>query len=216
MSTSNINSHEYEGFIEEDEENEFNFHFKRDEHEEHEEHEEIDLSDDLEIINVNQNTNTFIQTDNIEVDNGENSRRQSTNSRGNNNSNHFPPPPPFSPLVHSYNLHNAIVKLPHELELLSNLSPISIFMLFFTNEIFNQLVENSNSYAIKKGAGTGRDWYSLSVHELKIWMALLIYMGLFKLPSVNDYWNLDDKFPKHKITQYMSLYRFEQVKLKHV
>ncbi|CAH1769440.1 15673_t:CDS:1, partial [Entrophospora sp. SA101] len=143
-------------------------------------------------------------------DNGENSRRQSTSSRGNNNSNHFPPPPLFSLLVHRYNLHNAIVKLPHELELLSNLSPISIFMLFFTSEIFNQLVENSNSYAIKKGAGTGRDWYPLSVHELKIWMALLIYMDLFKFPSVDDYWNLNDRFPKHKIIQYMSLYRFEQ------
>nr|CAG8490330.1 11141_t:CDS:2 [Entrophospora candida] len=179
----------------------------------HEEHEEVDLSDDLEIINVNQNTNTFIQTDNIEVDNGENSRRQSTSIRGNNNSNHFPPPPLFSPLVHRYNLHNAIVKLPHELELLSNLSPISNFMLFFTSEIFNQLVENSNSYAIKKSAGTGRDWYLLSVPGLKIWMALLIYMGLFKFPSVDDYWNLNDRSPKHKITQYMSLYRFEQVKL---
>ncbi|CAJ0862368.1 2695_t:CDS:2 [Entrophospora sp. SA101] len=113
MSTFNINSYEHEGFIEADEENEFNFHFKCNEHEEHEEHEEVVLR--------------------------------------NNNSNHFPPPPPFSTLVHRYNLHNAIVKLPHGLELLSNLSPISIFMLFFTNEIFNQLVENSNSYAIKKG-----------------------------------------------------------------
>ncbi|CAJ0831096.1 7874_t:CDS:2 [Entrophospora sp. SA101] len=98
-------------FIEADEENEFNFHFKCNEHEEHEEHEEVVLSDNLEIINVNQNTNTFIQTDNIEVDNGENSRRQSTSSRGNNNGNHFPPPPPFSPLVHRYNLHDAIVNL---------------------------------------------------------------------------------------------------------
>ncbi|CAH1768892.1 3791_t:CDS:2, partial [Entrophospora sp. SA101] len=168
MSTSNINSYEHEGFIEADEENEFNFDFKRNEHEEHEEHEEVDLSEDLEIINVNQNTNTFIQTDNIEVDNGENSRRQSTSSRGNNNGNHFPPPPPFSPLVHRYNLHDAI------------------------------------------GAGTGRNWYPLSVPELKIWMALLIYMGLFKFPSVDDYWNLNERFPKHKITQYMSLYRFEQ------
>ncbi|CAH1763412.1 11977_t:CDS:2 [Entrophospora sp. SA101] len=79
-----------------------------------------------------------------------------------------------------------------------------------------QLVENSNLYAIEKGAGTGRDWYPSTVPELKIWIALLIYMGLFKFPSVNDYWNSDDRFPKHKITQHMSLYRFQQLIASHV
>ena len=213
MSASNVNPHEYESFIEE---NEFDFYLKRSECEEHEE--EI-LSEYSEVINVDENTGTFVPSDNIEIDNDikeDNSKRQPTsNSRegGNdqNDPNLFPPPPTFLPLVHTYNLHDAIVKLPHELELLSNLMPISIFALFFTNEILNQLVENSNSYAIKKGAGTGRNWYPLTVPELKIWLALLIYMGLFKFPSADDYWNLDDRFPKHKITQYMSLYRFEQV-----
>ncbi|CAH1771247.1 15000_t:CDS:1, partial [Entrophospora sp. SA101] len=93
------------------------------------------------------------------------------NNNNQNDSNLFPPPPSFHPLVHTHSLHDTIVKLPHELGLLSNLTPISIFMLFFTNEIFSQLVENSNLYAIEKGAGTGRDWYPLTVPELKIWIA---------------------------------------------
>jgi hypothetical protein len=200
MGSSNINTYEYEGFIDADEENEFNFYFQHNEYEEHEEHEVEVLNEDLEVID---------------------SRRQSTTSRRNNNnnqndSNPFPPPPSFFPLVHTHSLHDAIVKLPHELRLLSNLTPISIFMLFFTDEIFNQLVENTNSYAIEKGAGTGRGWYPLTIPELKIWIALLIYMGLFKFPSVCDYWNSDDRFPKHKITRHMSLYRFQQVIFLHV
>nr|CAG8612776.1 11065_t:CDS:1 [Entrophospora candida] len=109
MGSTNINNYEYEGFIEADEENEFNIYFQRNEHEEHEV--EV-LSEDLEVID---------------------SRRQSAASMRNNNnnqndSNPFPPPPSFHPLVHTHSLHDAIIKLPHELGLLSNLTPISIFM----------------------------------------------------------------------------------------
>ncbi|CAB4385768.1 unnamed protein product [Rhizophagus irregularis] len=35
---------------------------------------------------------------------------------------------------------------------------------------------------------------------------------VFKLPSIQDYWNRDNKFLEHKITTFMSLVRFEQIK----
>ena len=54
MCTSNIDPYEHEGFIEVDKENEFNFYLKCNEHE------EIDLSDNLEIIGINQNTSIEI------------------------------------------------------------------------------------------------------------------------------------------------------------
>ncbi|CAH1771073.1 1918_t:CDS:2, partial [Entrophospora sp. SA101] len=135
-------------FLDAEDEDEFNFFLKRNEHEEFE---------DSEVTNVNENIDTFASTDIIEISDDireENSTEESTSK--------------FIPLVHRYNLHNAIVKLPHELNLLTELNPISIFMLFFTNEIFNQLVINTNLYAIDKDAGTGRDWYLLTVPELKI------------------------------------------------
>ena len=56
-----------------------------------------------------------------------------------------------------------------------------------------------------------RKWTKLTVNELKIWLALVIYMGIFKLPSIEDYWKLDDIYPTHEITNLMSLFRFQQI-----
>ncbi|CAG8844247.1 21130_t:CDS:2, partial [Racocetra persica] len=50
----------------------------------------------------------------------------------------------------------------------------------------NTIVENTNYYAIAKSA------------------------DIFKLPSKEDYWKADWKYPQHNITKYMTLVRFEQ------
>ena len=68
-------------------------------------------------------------------------------------------------------------------------------------------------YALTKNAGAvGRKWQNIDSKELIIWIALVIYQGLFKLPSLNQYWNEDPKFPIHHISKQMSLKRFEQIK----
>ncbi|CAB4425429.1 unnamed protein product [Rhizophagus irregularis] len=61
-------------------------------------------------------------------------------------------------------------------------------------------------------AEEGCKWKELTIKEFRIWLAILIYAGVFKLPSIRDYWNRDNKFPEHKITTFMSLVRFEQIK----
>ena len=86
-----------------------------------------------------------------------------------------------------------------------------IFSLFFSLEQINTIVKNTNTYAILKNTGEGRKWENLTIKEFKIWLAILIYSGIFKLPSIKDYWNKSDKYPEHKITTFMSLIRFEQV-----
>ena len=83
----------------------------------------------------------------------------------------------------------------------------------------NIIVKNTNIYAYANGvkhgksnlAGEGRNWTELTVQELKIWLALVIYMGIFKFPSVEDYWQKDIYYPSHEITNLMSLFRFQQI-----
>src|SRR5256885_64478 len=75
------------------------------------------------------------------------------------------------------------------------------------------IVKNTNIYAYAKKAGEGRKWKDLTIEEFQIWLAIVIYAGIFKLPSIRDYWNKDSKFPEHKIARYMTLLRFEQVLL---
>ena len=90
-------------------------------------------------------------------------------------------------------------------------SPYSIFCLFFSLEQMEIIVKNTNIYAYIKNTGEGRKWKDLTIEEFRIWLAILIYSGVFKLPSIEDFWNKDSRFPEHKITTFMSLLRFEQV-----
>ncbi|CAG8793476.1 6209_t:CDS:2, partial [Cetraspora pellucida] len=69
----------------------------------------------------------------------------------------------------------------------------------------------SSPYSIFS-AGEGRKWVELTVGEFKIWLAILIYAGIFKFPSIRDYWVTNNKFPEHKITNFMTILHFEQIK----
>ncbi|RIB29100.1 hypothetical protein C2G38_2156165 [Gigaspora rosea] len=44
----------------------------------------------------------------------------------------------------------------------TNITPHSIFHLFFTDLQLNTIVENTNYYAVAKSAGKGREWASLT------------------------------------------------------
>ncbi|PKY61043.1 hypothetical protein RhiirA4_280836, partial [Rhizophagus irregularis] len=57
-----------------------------------------------------------------------------------------------------------------------------------------------------------RPWQNLTISELKIFIAILIYMGIFKLPAIRDYWQTKHHYPKHNITKFMTCVRFEQIK----
>ncbi len=97
----------------------------------------------------------------------------------------------FIPFQHAYPLHKAYSTLSNELKIQS----LSIFLKFFTNKQMETIVKNTNIYAyaygVKMGksnsAGEGRNWIELTIQELKIWLALVIYMGIFKFSAVEDY-----------------------------
>ncbi len=69
-----------------------------------------------------------------------------------------------------------------------------IFSLFFSQSQLQEIVKNMNIYAAVHGAkqetnqkGEGRNWVNLTIEELKIWLALVIYMEIFKFPAIKDY-----------------------------
>src|SRR4051812_20898175 len=124
----------------------------------------------------------------------------------------------FLPFHHIYNLHEASPTLPRDLNSIENLTPYLIFCLFFPQNQLQTIDTNTNKYAAVHGAkqgtnqkGEGRNWVSLTIEELRVWLALVIYMGIFKFPSVNDYWIKNSNYPSHELTKLMSLLRFQQV-----
>ncbi|CAG8491004.1 2030_t:CDS:2 [Racocetra persica] len=58
----------------------------------------------------------------------------------------------------------------------------------------------------------GQVWTPLTLDELKIWLEIVIYIDIIKLPRVTDYWTINPKFPKYYIIQEMFVIRFQQIK----
>ena len=95
-----------------------------------------------------------------------------------------------------------------------NSGPLEYFQLFFPDDTFDLLVQNTNQYAASKNAGLqgGRSWKPTSIPEMKVFFGLIIYMGVFPSAQVKDYWSRDSEFPFHRIGMYLSQNRFEQLK----
>jgi hypothetical protein len=125
----------------------------------------------------------------------------------------LPLPPQFEKFYHSNPLHKASINLPQTMYLSDeSCTPYLIFSLFFSSDIFDIIVNNTNEYAASKLSEGGRPWQNLTLSELRIFIAMLIYMGIFKLPSTRDYWKNKYHYPKHNITKFMTCLRFEQIK----
>ncbi|CAG8828235.1 5070_t:CDS:2, partial [Cetraspora pellucida] len=158
-----------------------------------------DLMNDDTIDEFENETDGETETE-IETTNNRNKKKTKVNknsrTKKNNNtsqsSNLFdlPLPPLFQKLQHTKPYHYSQIKLSDK---------------FGIDLQLNMIVENTNYYAVAKSAGKGHEWVSLTTEELLIWLALIIYMGVFKLPSREDYWKMDWKYPQHKITKYMTL-----------
>jgi hypothetical protein len=85
------------------------------------------------------------------------------------------------------------------LEITEDNSPTDVFNLFFDNGIIAEIQSETNRYAkqqinIRKQAGPLKpkyvyaQWKEVSLHETKIFLAIVIHMCLVKKPSLSDYW----------------------------
>ena len=96
-----------------------------------------------------------------------------------------------------------------------NLRAIDIFQLFFTNEVWELLVEMTNKYAKSK---VTQGWKETDVAEMKAFFGLILAMGLLRLPKMKDYWQKTNWVLHVKSfgevmarNQFMQLYRFLHV-----
>ena len=125
----------------------------------------------------------------------------------------------FQPMQFLFSPHNAFSTLPSSLQKVDILEPAQVFELFFTSEIMDILVKHTNTYADIKNTNSGdkawklpgRIWKNVSKSELKRWIGILIYMGVFGSCATRDYWRKSTLYPTHPISEYMSQTRFEQI-----
>lgn len=108
-------------------------------------------------------------------------------------------------------------------------SPFAIFSLFWTEKMWEDLARNTNAYALRQGAvergrnSTGsrqhdnkamnqRAWWPTNTDELKVYVGVLIYMGVHPEGETSIYWNTDILLgPKHTPAKWISQQRFTQI-----
>ena len=86
--------------------------------------------------------------------------------------------------------------------------PFDYFTLYFTPELFETITKNTNQYAaiqrIHVVEERLREWDSLVLEELYVFIGATIYMGIHEEPSLDIYWNTDiNKGPLHTLPRHI-------------
>jgi len=98
-------------------------------------------------------------------------------------------------------------------------TPYDIFSRFFDDEVIDVLVTETNRYYEQfinsKGgkenltkACRARSWNDVTNDEIRAFLAILLYMGLVKLPNYNMYWSTHDLLNLKNFTSLMTRDRF--------
>ena len=81
-------------------------------------------------------------------------------------------------------------------------SPLECLRLFLTVEVLNQIVTETNRYRAQQNAAKPSllPWHDLTVEELLAFFAIILAMGLIKLPELELYWRRNSIFEMHWFT----------------
>ena len=91
-------------------------------------------------------------------------------------------------------------------------SPYALFSPFWTDEMWEILAKNTNLYAEQEEWEYQRPWYPMNVDEMRVYIGILIYMGLHHEGETAAFWHQDLRTgPNHTPALLMSLNRFTQL-----
>lgn len=90
----------------------------------------------------------------------------------------------------------------------SRTRPITLFEKFFTDEVYDTIIYQTNLYAQQNKV---EGWATLDKNELKGFLGIIIIMGYNILPSIDLYWSSDPGFRVDEIAQVMPVKRFKKI-----
>ena len=140
-------------------------------------------------------------------------------------------PPGFSPLklIPGFNVIdlNRIISSSQILNTINSSSPEALFTLFFTDSVIDRIVQctNVNAEEIRAdpvasraqnirfhNSDNQRPWKPVASSEILAYLGILIYMGIYTTPNINDYWNTKKPGPIHdSVRETMSQTRWKQI-----
>ncbi len=91
-------------------------------------------------------------------------------------------------------------------------TPLEVFRMFFTSAIMNIIVCQTNLYALQcMGEEKYDRWDKVTEQEMLAYFGFMILMGIFRLPSIHDYWKKDDTFNYSPIATRIPRDRFKEI-----
>lgn len=86
--------------------------------------------------------------------------------------------------------------------------PIDYFLGLFPESLLEQIVFQTNLYAVQKGKETLR----LTVPELKVFLGICLVMTYIKYPRIRHYWSKETDLRMGVVADAMSVNRFEKLR----
>ncbi|CAF3198404.1 unnamed protein product [Rotaria socialis] len=97
----------------------------------------------------------------------------------------------------------------------NDVTPILVFRKFFTEEIFNLIVDQTKIYGKQKKRRNSRNNIDplddVIMKDIESFLGIIIVMGINSLPSMKHYWSNDNVFHNSFISSIMSRNRFLQI-----
>ena len=102
---------------------------------------------------------------------------------------------------------------PTSILVTSDSTPLQIFSRFFTDEVWELLVLETNRFAASVCGTTprARPWIDVSQQEMRAFFGMLIYMGVCRLPRLGLYWTTKFPLDVHGVADVMSINDFQQL-----
>jgi len=93
--------------------------------------------------------------------------------------------------------------------------PLAIFLLYYTPEIIDMIVKNTNDFILKPQKDTAKkrsrvyNWVPTNRHEIYQYFGIRIYMTIHIENEIQDYWSIKSNVPIHSIARIMPRDRFQ-------
>ncbi|XP_061384655.1 piggyBac transposable element-derived protein 2-like [Danaus plexippus] len=86
--------------------------------------------------------------------------------------------------------------------------PVAHFKKFFSDEVFDLIVTQTNLYAEQQNI---KNWQPVDTQEISAFLGILIIMGYHILPHIDLYWSSDPGFRVNEIAEVMPVKRFKKI-----
>nr|XP_033323310.1 piggyBac transposable element-derived protein 4-like [Megalopta genalis] len=96
--------------------------------------------------------------------------------------------------------------------------PVELYKLFFTDEILEMVVEETNRYAVQRisniASGSRRHqqaWKPVTKREMSTFIGILLIVGVVRLPEIRLYWSKKEMYGNARIKKAMKRDRFMSI-----